>query len=200
MVFTSIEFLWFFLPAVIALYLLLPPAARNALLAAMSVFFYASGGHALVFMFLASIAFNYAAGLLIARYKDAGEASRAVWTTRIAVTANLACLFFWKYAVFAFDQVGVDDLGIVLPLGISFFTFHGISYVVDVHRGAARPMRRVADYAPVHGLLPAADRRADRPLPRDRRSDPQPPAALAAARRLRRRVSRASRSAWPRRW
>jgi alginate O-acetyltransferase complex protein AlgI len=154
LVFTSIEFLWFFLPAVIALYLLLPPAARNALLAAVSVFFYASGGHALVFMFLASIAFNYAAGLLIAHYKDAGEASRAVWTTRIAVTANLACLFFWKYAVFAFDQVGVDDLGIVLPLGISFYTFHGISYVVDVHRGAARPMRSVADYGQYMAFFP----------------------------------------------
>jgi len=154
LVFTSIEFLWFFLPAVIALYLLLPPAARNALLAAVSVFFYASGGHALVFMFLASIAANYAAGLLIAHYKDAGEASRAAWTTRIAVTANLACLFFWKYAVFAAGQVGVDDLGIVLPLGISFYTFHGISYVVDVHRGAARPMRRVTDYGQYMAFFP----------------------------------------------
>ena len=84
-------------------YLLLPPAARNALLAVVSLFFYASGAHALVFMFLASIAFNYAAGLLIARYKDGrrGRAGR-VWTTLDRGRGqNLACLFFWKYAVFA---------------------------------------------------------------------------------------------------
>jgi len=154
LVFTSIEFLWFFLPAVLALYLLLPPAARNGLLAAVSVFFYASGAHALVFMFLASIAANYAAGLVIARYKDGGRAAAALWATRVAVAANIACLFFWKYVDFAGDQVGLHDLGITLPLGISFFTFHGISYVVDVHRGAARPMRHLADYGQYMAFFP----------------------------------------------
>jgi alginate O-acetyltransferase complex protein AlgI len=160
MVFSSIEFLWFFLPAVLGLYLLAPPRARNALLALVSLVFYASGAHALVFMFLASIGVNYLAGLLIAGWKDRGEPARAVWAMRIAVALNLAALFFWKYVVFVAGQLdsllggGVGEPSITLPLGISFFTFHGISYVVDVHRGAARPMRSIADYGQYMAFFP----------------------------------------------
>jgi alginate O-acetyltransferase complex protein AlgI len=164
MVFSSIEFLWFFMPAVLALYLLLPPRARNGLLTAVSLVFYASGAHALVFMFLASIALNFGVGLLIAGAKDRGEQARARWIMRIAVAANLAGLFFWKYAVFAVRQldsvasaIGVAKFavpGITLPLGISFFTFHGISYVVDVYRGVARPMRSVANYGQYMAFFP----------------------------------------------
>jgi alginate O-acetyltransferase complex protein AlgI len=154
LVFTSIEFLWFFLPAVLALYLLLPPAARNALLAVVSVFFYAFGAHALVFLFLGSIAGNYVAGLVIERYRQAGREDSARWAMIVAVVANLACLFFWKYADFVTGQAGIRELGITLPLGISFFTFHGISYVVDVYRGAARPMRKLADYGQYMAFFP----------------------------------------------
>ncbi len=152
MVFSSIEFLWFFMPAVLVLYLLLPPGARNGLLAAVSLVFYVVGAHALLFMFVASIAFNFTAGLLIDRAMLGDADNRARWLTRGAVTANLACLFFWKYADFAgrgLSSLGLGTLrlpAITLPLGISFFTFHGISYILDVHRGVARPMRSVADY------------------------------------------------------
>ncbi len=164
MVFSSIEFLWFFMPAVLVLYLLFPPRARNGLLAALSLVFYASGAHALLFMFLISILFNFVAGLLIVSAKDQDEPSRAVWIMRIAVGVNLAVLFFWKYAVFAVRQldsltsvIGVSKLAvpsITLPLGISFFTFHGISYVVDIHRGTARPMRSVANYVQYMAFFP----------------------------------------------
>ena len=164
MVFSSIEFLWFFLPAVLALYLLLPPRARNALLALLSLLFYVSGAHALVFMFLASIGVNYLAGLLIASWKEDGQPRRALWGLRIAVAFNLAALLFWKYVVFVAAQLdsvlgsaGLGSVGnpnITLPLGISFFTFHGISYVVDVHRGTARPMRSVADYGQYMAFFP----------------------------------------------
>lgn len=164
MVFSSIEFLWFFMPAVLVLYLLLAPRARNGLLAVVSLVFYASGAHALVFMFMASIVFNFAAGRLIAWAQDRGETQRAAWIMRIAVAVNLAVLFFWKYAVFAAHQldslisvVGVSKIAvpsITLPLGISFFTFHGISYVVDVYRGTARPMRSVADYGQYMAFFP----------------------------------------------
>ena len=86
----SIEFLWFFMPAVLALYLLVPPRARNGLLTVMSLVFYASGAHALVFMFLTSIPLNFGVGLLIARARGRGETSRPVWIMRIAVGTNLA--------------------------------------------------------------------------------------------------------------
>jgi alginate O-acetyltransferase complex protein AlgI len=156
MVFSSIEFLWFFMPLVLGLYLLLPPRARNALLAAFSLLFFVWGAHALLFLFLASIAFNFGAGLLIEAQRNRGEEHRARWVMRAAVAVNLLCLVFWKYAAFGVHQVdalsralGLGRLGvpsITLPLGISFFTFHGISYVVDVFRGTARPMRSVANY------------------------------------------------------
>ena len=164
MVFSSIEFLWFFMPAVLGLYLLLPPRARNGLLAVVSLVFYASGAHALVFMFMVSILFNFAAGLLIAQARERGAAQRATWGMRVAVAVNLAVLLFWKYAVFAVHQLDslVSGIGvsgpsvpsITLPLGISFFTFHGISYVVDVSRGTARPMRSVANFGQYMAFFP----------------------------------------------
>jgi alginate O-acetyltransferase complex protein AlgI len=161
MVFSSIEFLWFFLPAVLALYLALPPRARNALLALVSLVFYVWGGHALVFLFLASIGVNYLAGRLIAHWKDRGELRRALWGKRVAVALNLAALIFWKYVDFLAGQLdsvlggaGVGHPNITLPLGISFFTFHGISYIIDVHRGTARPMRSLADYGQYMAFFP----------------------------------------------
>jgi alginate O-acetyltransferase complex protein AlgI len=164
MVFSSIEFIWLFMPAVLALYLLLAPRWRNALLAVTSLGFYAWGAHAVLFVFIGSIAFNYAAGLLIGRLRALGDERSARVVTGVAICANLAVLFAWKYAVFATRQldgvlgfVGAGHVAIpsiVLPIGISFFTFHGISYIVDILRGTARPMRRIADYAQYMAFFP----------------------------------------------
>jgi D-alanyl-lipoteichoic acid acyltransferase DltB (MBOAT superfamily) len=105
MVFSSIEFLWLFLPAVVVLYLLAPPRARNALLAGVSIVFYAWGAHSLVLLFIASIALNYVAGLVIAGRQARGDEHGALWAMRIAVALNVAALVFWKYAVFAVEQI-----------------------------------------------------------------------------------------------
>jgi alginate O-acetyltransferase complex protein AlgI len=165
MVFSSIEFLWFFMPVVLVLYALVPPRGRNLLLAAVSVVFYAWGAHSIVVVFLASIAVNYVAGRLIGRYKGAGRENRARQVMWAAVVVNLLILFTWKYAVFAVDQLNsalglfsdgdvVPVPSILLPIGISFFTFHGISYVVDVTRESAPPMRKLADYAQYMAFFP----------------------------------------------
>lgn len=164
MVFSSIEFLWFFLPLTLAAYLVVPPRGRNALLVAASLVFYAWGAHALLALFLASIAVNYVAGRVLGRLRDAGreEALRRVkW---LAVAVNLGLLFTWKYTAFAVHQLdrvlsavgagNVTEPRIVLPIGISFFTFHGISYVLDVARGTSRPMRRIVDYAQYMAFFP----------------------------------------------
>src|ERR1700704_6137981 len=111
MVFSSITFLWLFMPVVLALYALVPPRGRNALLAAVSVVFYAWGAHSLVLLFLASILLNYLAGRAIGRYKGAGRpqaARRVMWA---AIVANVLVLFTWKYAVFAAHQLN-DLLGV----------------------------------------------------------------------------------------
>jgi alginate O-acetyltransferase complex protein AlgI len=164
LVFSSIEFLWFFMPAVLLAYLLVPPAGRNVLLAAMSVLFYVWGAHAIVLVFLASILFNYLAGRWIGRAKEQGREPVARRVMIGAIVVNLAVLFGWKYTVFAvvqlnklvgvFGDAALDVPSITLPIGISFFTFHGISYVVDVTRGDAKPMRRVADYAQYMAFFP----------------------------------------------
>jgi alginate O-acetyltransferase complex protein AlgI len=162
-VFSSIEFLWLFMPVVLALYLVVPPRWRNALLGAASLSFYAWGAGALLFLLLGSIAFNFVAGRLIGAAQDAGGERRAARVTALAVAGNLLVLAFWKYAVFAVQQLDsvlgvfgghIRAPSIALPIGISFFTFHAISYVVDIHRGRARPMRRPADYVQYMAFFP----------------------------------------------
>jgi alginate O-acetyltransferase complex protein AlgI len=157
MVFSSIEFLWFFMPAVLGLYAIVPPRGRNALLVLVSLVFYAWGAHAVVFVLIASVAFNYGAGLLIGHFGEAGRDAAVRRTMIAAIVVDLLVLFGWKYTVFAANQldsvVGLFGSGsipipsILLPIGISFFTFHGISYLVDCARGDARPMRNPVDYA-----------------------------------------------------
>lgn len=152
------------MPVVLALYLISPPAARNALLALVSVVFYAWGAGALVFIMLGSIAANYLFGRLIGSAVDSDCKERARWLTTAAVIGNLALLAFWKYAVFAAQQID-DAIGlfggsgfgvpsILLPIGISFFTFHAISYVVDIHRGTARAMRKPWEFGQYMTFFP----------------------------------------------
>lgn len=161
MVFSSIEFLWVFLPVVLVAYLVLPPRARNLLLAAVSLAFYAWGARSFLLLFLASIAGNFAFGLWVGRVREDEAARRRV--VLVAVAANLLVLFTWKYTAFAAAQLdrilglaggGIGVPTIALPIGISFFTFHGISYVVDVARRRSRPLRSPVDFAQYMAFFP----------------------------------------------
>ncbi len=153
MVFSSPIFLFAFLPLVLLLYYAAPGGLRNALLLAASLFFYAWGEVAYVLVMLASIAANYLAGLAI----GAARHRRAALIAGIA--GNLALLGAFKYAGFfvenlnaALPALGIGALPVPqlhLPLGISFFTFQAMSYLVDVYRGEAPVQRspwRVALY------------------------------------------------------
>jgi alginate O-acetyltransferase complex protein AlgI len=164
-VFSSIEFLWFFFPIVLGLYAIVPPAGRNRLLALVSIVFYAWGAHAIVFVFLASIAINYVAGRLIGRLRTEQREPAVRRVMYIAVGVDLAILFTWKYTVFATRQLdhALGWLGdpsaiplpsILLPIGISFFTFHAISYVIDTARGTSSPMRGVGDFIQYMAFFP----------------------------------------------
>jgi alginate O-acetyltransferase complex protein AlgI len=155
-VFSSLTFLFFFLPAVIALYYLVPRRARNALLLAASLVFYLWGGGWLLAILIGSIAWNYAFGLMIDRYREAGQQSQSRRALAVAIVGNLAALAFFKYALFAGAQFNLfmGWLGaapvpipqIVLPIGISFYTFHALSYLIDTFRGTVRPMRDPLDF------------------------------------------------------
>ena len=137
MVFSSTAFLFAFLPAVLALYFLVPARfreGRNLILLAFSLFFYFYGEPKGIFVMLLSIAINYAAAWLI----DRPGARHRRLLLAAAVAVNLGILCYYKYTGFLLDnlmaltgaQWQVPD--IVMPIGISFFTFQGMSYVFDV--------------------------------------------------------------------
>ena len=154
MVFASPIFLFFFLPLVLAQYFALPRRFGNGLLVVASIAFYVWGEGAYVMLVLASVGFNWVVG---GKIGDAGEAAlRRRWLA-LGVGANLALLAVFKYANFAvanFDTAAkalhwgtVALAAIPLPLGISFFTFHSISYLADVYRRNAQAQRHVGSFA-----------------------------------------------------
>ena len=142
MVFNSVSFLIFFLPSVLLLYFLIPKryrAARNGVLLLFSLAFYAFGGAKYLLLLLLSILINYLCGLYAASHRTALCRKTAVV---LAVALNLGLLGWFKYSGFAasiLNSVGlpVPIPQVVLPIGISFFTFQGLSYVIDVSRGDA---------------------------------------------------------------
>lgn len=161
MVFSSFIFIFIFFTALMALYYSMPSSwreGRNLLLLGMSLFFYAYSGLKFLPLMLISIAINYAGGLLAAP----GKPRRKLWLF-VTVAANLALLGWFKYANFVADSLSAIHIRlpipeIVLPIGISFFTFQGMSYVIDVSRGEAQPERnplRVALYVSLFPQLVA---------------------------------------------
>jgi len=156
-VFASVTFLFFFLPVVLLAYHAAPRAARNGLLVVASLFFYAWGAGAFVFGLLASMVANYVIGRRIEQAVDAGDARGSRRALAIGVVINLALLGVFKYANFSvaswngmLGAAGLPTLAwaeIALPIGISFFTFHSLSYLIDIHRGAARHLVSPLDFA-----------------------------------------------------
>lgn len=143
MTFSSLAFLFVFFPIVFLLYWVCTNSIlRNLLLIAASLIFYAYGEPVAVFIMLISIGVNYICGLMCAEtfFRDyqrgigASEVIRKIGLVA-AVVLNIGLLFVFKYADFFLDSVGSDyRLNLGLPIGISFFTFQGLSYVVDVYR------------------------------------------------------------------
>jgi alginate O-acetyltransferase complex protein AlgI len=142
MVFSSPIFLFLFLPVVLTVYALLPGIrAKNLWLLLVSLAFYAWGEVLFIFLLLASTLANYFLGLWVDRSKDAGRRKFAVG---VAVFVNIGLLAFFKYADFFAgllnELLAIAGLApvhaphIPLPIGISFFTFHALSYVIDVYR------------------------------------------------------------------
>lgn len=161
MVFSSTLFLFLFLPIVLGVYALVPRRLGNAWLLIASLLFYTWGEPQLVWVMLLSIAANYLFGLWIGRLHGQ-PAAKAVLA--LAVTGNLALLGTFKYAGFAVDNLGAllgsvglpapDVPNLVMPLGISFFTFHAMSYAIDVYRGDAKVQRNPLDLALYVTLFP----------------------------------------------
>jgi alginate O-acetyltransferase complex protein AlgI len=147
MLFTTGDFLFVYLPVVLALFFVIarwlgPPLAAGWIVLA-SFYFYGSWRPEHVVLLASSIAFNYSLGGLILRARTRGDEQGARRWMIFAVAADLAVLAYFKYADFLIDSVNaafgrqLSDLHVALPLGISFFTFTQIAYLVDVQQGKA---------------------------------------------------------------
>src|SRR6202521_816643 len=152
MLFSSPLFLFLFLPVVLLAYFVVPRGLRNAFLVLASILFYAWGEGVYAIVMLLSMSINYVFGRLIDDHRN-----QARWILALAVAANLAPLIFFKYMAFFMQNAapvlqlaGIRNLRIDhvhLPLGISFFTFHSISYLVDIYRRDAAAQRSPVDLA-----------------------------------------------------
>ncbi|MBR6795921.1 MAG: MBOAT family protein [Clostridia bacterium] len=158
MLFSSIPFLYYFLPCVVILYLLAPKPAKNSVLLLASLVFYAWGEKKLVVLMIAAILLSYIFGLLIEKYKDRKNLSRLFLI--LSVVTSLAMLFYYKYTDFfiynfnAITGLSVPLLKIALPIGISFYTFQCLSYTVDVYRGDVPAQKNFIALATYVALFP----------------------------------------------
>ena len=160
MVFSSLLFMFRFLPAVLILYYVLPKRFRNMILFLFSLFFYAWGEPKYVFLMLLSITVDYFAGIKIGSCKDRENISGARKWLIISVVYNLSVLGFFKYADFLIGSVNgilgteIPLLHIPLPIGISFFTFQTMSYTIDVYRRATSPQKNWMRYGTYVSMFP----------------------------------------------
>ena len=153
MLFNSSEFIFGFFPLTVLLFFWIARFSHQLAagwLTAASLFFYGWWNPVYVLLLLSSVAFNYAAGFVLARLVAAGKKGAARTMLTVAVVADLGLLGYYKYANFflgTLDVLAGSNYGyenIILPLGISFFTFTQIAFLVDVYRGIAK------EYNPIH--------------------------------------------------
>lgn len=143
MVFSSLLFLFFYLPIVLVAYHITPRKYKNLTLLLLSLVFYAWGEPVYIFVMLASISVNYLFGRLVFRFKMQDRQKKARAMVVASVIFNLAILFFFKYWDFIAGNLAAAGLGfmpvlgLTLPIGISFYTFQIMSYTIDVYRGDA---------------------------------------------------------------
>ncbi len=157
MVFSSVVFLFRFLPFFFLLYFLIPKRGKNYVLFLGSLFFYAWGEPVYVLLMLFSTVADYVNGRLIWRYRGKG---RAKFFLILSVAVNLLILCFFKYADFLIQSVNVlagtdiPLLDLPLPIGISFYTFQTMSYTIDVYRGDTKVQRNILDFGVYVTMFP----------------------------------------------
>ena len=156
MVFSSLTFLFIFLPAVLLCYCLMPGIrAKNAVLCLFSLVFYAWGEPVYVFLMIASILLNWLAGLGMERFPE-----RKKLLLLLALIFNLGAIGYFKYAGFFLESIGslfslqLPGLNVALPIGISFYTFQILSYVIDVYHGRTAAQKNLLALATYITMFP----------------------------------------------
>ncbi len=157
MVFSSIPFLYYFLPCILLAYLLAPKKLKNTVLLLFSLAFYAWGEPIYVFLMAATIGVNYALAILIEKAQNRRMAKVYM---ALAAIFSLGCLAYFKYADFFIENfnrvtgLSIGLLNIALPIGISFYTFQVLSYTIDVYRGNVKAQRNIITLATYVTLFP----------------------------------------------
>ena len=157
MVFSSLEFLFRFLPLILLLYFIAPRRLKNPILLAGSLFFYAWGEPVFVILMVLSSVINYFLAIAIDRYRDTQKSTVAIVAS---VVVSLGLLGFFKYADFFIDSVNAvfgSNIGILdlpLPIGISFYTFQVLSYTIDVYRDRVPVQRNLISLSMYIALFP----------------------------------------------
>lgn len=160
MIFSSLLFLFRFLPAVLLLYYISPRPARNGVLLLVSLIFYAWGEPIYVLLMLASILSSWLGGLLVDRFRKRGQERKAKLSLVCSVGFGLALLGFFKYTDFLLNSINqvtglnISLLNLALPIGISFYTFQTISYIIDVYRQTARVQKNIISYGAYVTMFP----------------------------------------------
>lgn len=159
MVFSSLLFIFGFLPIFLTCYYAVPSRFRNIIALSGSYFFYAWGEPVFVFALLFLSFVDYCLSRIMSRFSEEGKKGRKM-VLAISLIVNIGCLLYFKYANFFMEQVNgvlaepLPWTRIALPLGISFFTFQKLSYIIDIYRGTVRPARSFISYALYVALFP----------------------------------------------
>ncbi|KOS69085.1 alginate regulatory protein [Lysinibacillus contaminans] len=158
MVFSSLLFLFLFLPAVLTLYYCSPRSIRNLILFIMSLVFYAWGEPVYIVIMLVSTLTDYCFGLLLDKPNMTSVKRKGI--VACSVIVNLMLLSYFKYADFLIQNVNaligtnIPLTELPLPIGISFYTFQSMSYIIDVYRGTAKAQRNWIDFGTYVALFP----------------------------------------------
>ena len=157
MVFSSLTFLLWFLPCVLLVYFLVPKKAKNAILFAFSLLFYAWGEPIYVGLMIFSTVLDYCCGRAVEKFRGTLKAKIGLL---VSVIVNLSLLCLFKYADFLLGTVNgifgcnIPLLNLPLPIGISFYTFQTMSYTIDVYRGDAKVQNNIISFGAYVSLFP----------------------------------------------
>ena len=160
MIFSSVFFVFLFLPIVLLAYFIVPGKLKNVVILISSLIFYAWGEPVYIVLMIFSIVYNYIAGIEIDYHREEGRDGRVKFVFLMSVVVNLLILGFFKYYGFVIDNLNhilpieIPNRALALPIGISFYTFQTLSYVIDVYWGNVKVQKNLIYFGTYISMFP----------------------------------------------
>ena len=160
MIFSSVFFVFLFLPIVLLAYFIVPGRLKNVVILISSLIFYAWGEPVYIVLMIFSIVYNYIAGIEIDYHREEGRDGRVKFVFLMSVVVNLLILGFFKYYGFVIDNLNhilpieIPNRALALPIGISFYTFQTLSYVIDVYWGNVKVQKNLIYFGTYISMFP----------------------------------------------